>query len=171
MAARTSTQRASIVLGVRVGALALLMGGLGCASLSVRGNRPNFTGTWALNLAKSRLEVPPPDSTLFVIRHQEPTVRMFRTHARAGRLDTATVMLRTDSSEVLWKLRGAEVASRTWWDGNELVFWSGFARDTLRASQVVRYSLSADRKTFTAIESVDAGAASHVNRWVFDSRR
>jgi hypothetical protein len=122
-------------------------------------------------LTASRLEVPLPDSTVFVIHHQAPTVQMFRTHARGSRLDTLTTTLRTDSSEVLWELRGAKVTSRTWWDGGELVFWSSFERDTLRASQVVRYSLSSDRKTFTAVESVDAGAASHVNYWVFDSRQ
>jgi hypothetical protein len=31
--------------------------------------------------------------------------------------------------------------------------------------------VSADRRAFTAIETVDAGAASHVNRWVFDRRQ
>ena len=161
----------SAASAMRIGAMSLLLTGLACASLGTRTGRPNFTGTWTLDLAKSRLEVPPPDSTVFVILHREPTVQMFRTHARGARLDTLTTTLRTDSSEVLWELRGAKVTSRTWWDGGELVFWSRFERDTLRASQVVRYSLSSDRKTFKALESVDAGAASHVNHWVFDRRR
>jgi hypothetical protein len=149
----------------------LFMLAAGCASVSARSGHPDFTGTWVLNAAQTRLEVPSPDSTIFVIRHQDPAVRMFRTHARAGTLDTATVTLRTDSSEVHWELRGARVTSRSWWEGNELVFWSALARGDQRASQVVRYSVSADRRTFTAIETVDAGAASHVNRWVFDRRQ
>ena len=86
-------------------------------------------------------------------------------------MDTVTITLRTDSSEVHWELRGTTVTSRSWWEGNELVFWSALARGDARASQVVRYSLSADGRTFTAVESVDAGADSHVNRWVFDRRR
>ncbi len=96
---------------------------------------------------------------------------MFRTHARAGILDTATVALRTDSSEVHMELRGAQITSRAWWEGRQLVLWSALARGDQRASQVVRYSLSEDRRTFTAIETVDAGVASHVNRWVFDRRQ
>jgi hypothetical protein len=139
--------------------------------MNARDRYSNFTGSWVLNAARSRLEVPSPDSTIFVIRHQEPNVRMFRTHARAGKLDTVTVMLRTDSSEVHWELRGARVTSRSWWEGTELVFWSALVRGDQQASQVVRYSLSVDGRTFTAIETVDAGAASHVNRWVFDWRR
>lgn len=142
-----------------------------CASVSARGGHPNLTGTWFFNSAKSHLETPSPDSTIFVIDHHEPVIRLFRTHARGGTLDTATVTLRTDSSEVRWDLRGAQVVSRSWWEGRELVFWLALAGGDQRASQVVRYSLSADRRTFTAIESVDAGAASHVNRWVFDRRR
>ena len=143
---------------------------VGCASLGPSGRRPTFTGTWVLNLAKSQLQVPPPDSTIFVVSHRDPIVRIFRTHARAGRLDTVTTTLHTDSSQVDWELRGAKVTSRSWWEGNELVFWSALSRGEQRASQVVRYSLSADGTTFTAVEDVDAGPASHLNRWVFDKR-
>ena len=149
----------------------LFMTSAGCASVSARGSHPNFTGTWLFNSARSHLEVPSPDSTIFVIDHHEPVVRVFRTHARAGTLDTVTVTLRTDSSEVRMELRGAQITSRSWWEGRELVFWSALARGDQRASQVVRYSLSEDRRTFTAIETVDAGAASHVNRWIFDRRQ
>lgn len=149
----------------------LLIPAAGCASVGARGSHPNLAGTWILNSGKSRLEIPAPDSTIFVIRHQEPTVRLFRTHARTGTVDTATVTLNTDSSEVRWELRGAQVTSRSWWAGRELVFWSAFVRGDQRASQVVRYSLSGDLMTFTAIETVEAGATSHVNRWVFDRRR
>jgi hypothetical protein len=149
----------------------LALNALACASLSSGPSRPTFTGTWVLNLAKSHLEVPPPDSTIFVIRHREPIVRIFRTHARAGSLDTVTITLRTDSSRVDGELRGATSISRAWWEGSELVFALALSRGDQRASQVVRYSLSDQGRTFTAVEDVDAGAASHVNRWVFDRRR
>ena len=164
-------ERASVAAFSRMCASVLIVGTIACASAGPRGSHPNFTGTWVLNLARSRLEIAPPDSTVFVIHHQEPLVRIFRTHARAEMLDTVTFTLRTDSSEVRWELRGTQVTSRSWWEGGELVFWSAFARGDQRASQVVRYSLSGDRRTFTAVETVDAGAASHVNRWVFDQRQ
>jgi hypothetical protein len=144
---------------------------IGCASLGVRSGRPNFTGTWVLNLAKSRLQVPPPDSTIFVIRHEEPVVRLFRTHARAGRLDTVTITLRTDSSRIDGELRAAKSVSRTWWEGNELVFAIELSLGEQHAAQTVRYSLSPDGKTFTAVENVYAGPNKHLNRWVFDSRK
>lgn len=149
----------------------LILASAGCASVRTRGSHPNLTGTWVLNSGKSRLEIPAPDSTIFVIRHDEPMVRLFRTHGRAGTVDTVTLTLHSDSSEVRWELRGAQVTSRSWWEGQELVFWSAFVRGDRRASQVVRYSLSGDRRTFTALETVDAGEASHVNRWVFDRRQ
>ena len=131
---------------------------------------PNLSGTWIMNAAKSKLEVPAPDSTIFIIRDTEPTVRIFRTHARGEKLDTATIVLRTDSSRVDWALHGTKLTGRSWWDHNELVFWTGFADPNQPGSQVVRYSLSADKRTFTAVERVDTPTVKHVNRWVFDRR-
>lgn len=133
-------------------------------------HHPNLSGTWVMNAAKSRLEVPVPDSTIFIIHHDEPIVRIFRTHATGGTLDTVTVVLRTDSSEADWALRGTKLTGRSWWVGDELVFWTGFADRDRPGSQVVRYSVSADGKTFTAVERVDTPEVKHVNRWVFDRR-
>lgn len=152
------------------GALALLVMCLAPARARSQITHPNFSGTWVMNAAKSRLEVPVPDSTIFVIQHDEPIVRIFRTHATGGKLDTATVVLRTDSSEVNWALHGTKLRLRSWWSGDELVFWTGFADRDRAGSQVVRYSISADGKTFTAVERVDTPEMRHVNRWVFDRR-
>ena len=152
-------------------ALCALFFGAGCASLGLGSGRPNFAGTWVLNLAKSKLQVPPPDSTIFVIDHHEPVVRLFRTHARAGRLDTVTITLRTDSSRIDGELRGAKSVSRTWWEGKELVFAIDLFLGEQHAAQTVRYSLTPDGGTFTAVENVHAGPNKHLNHWVFDRRR
>lgn len=153
---------------IAVGAVALV----GIIPTLVHGQaRPNLSGTWMMNAAKSRLEVPAPDSTIFLIQHSEPIVRIFRTHVRGEKRDTATIQLRTDSSQVDWAVGATKLLSRSWWDGPELVFWTGFADPQRVGGQVVRYSLSSDRNTFTAIERVDIPNAVHVNRWVFDRRR
>lgn len=152
------------------GAPALLAMCLASARARAQIAHPNFSGTWVMNAAKSRLEVPVPDSTIFIIHHDEPIVRIFRTHATDGKLDTATVILRTDSSEVNWALHGTKLRLRSWWNGDELVFWTGFADGDRPGSQVVRYSISADGKTFTAVERADTPEVKHVNRWVFDRR-
>ena len=34
--------------------------------------KPNFSGTWKFNPAKSKLQIPPPDSGVFRIDSQEP---------------------------------------------------------------------------------------------------
>jgi hypothetical protein len=133
--------------------------------------RPNFTGTWVLNATKSQIEIPTPESTTFVIEDSQPIVRIFRTHVRGGERDTATVLLRTDSSRVDWQIRQTALTSRTWWDGNELVFWTGFTDPQRAGEQTVRYSLSADRQTFTAVERVSSPSDKHVNRWVFDRKK
>jgi hypothetical protein len=132
--------------------------------------RPNLTGTWVLNATKTRLEVPMPDSTIFVIQDSEPIVRNFRTHVTGGRVDTVTIVLRTDSSRVDWALGPTKLTSRSWWDGAELVYWTGFADPQRVGDQVVRYSISADGQTLTAVERIDMPTVKHLNRWVFDRR-
>lgn len=154
-----------------VGIAALIGVCIAPVQASAQARHPNLSGTWVMNTAKSRLEQPMPDSTIFVIQDDEPTVTIFRTHARGGKLDTATVVLRTDSSDVDWALREIKVTSRSWWENDQLVFWTGFADPTRSGSQVVRYSLSADGKTFTAVERVDLPTVKHLNRWVFDRRK
>ena|SRR3990172_1748190 len=43
-------------------------------------SKPNFSGTWKLNRRESVLQIASPDSTLFVIDHREPHLRISRTH-------------------------------------------------------------------------------------------
>ena len=69
-----------------------------------------------------------------------------------------------------WALRETRLRGRSWWNGDELVFWLSFADRDRPGSQVVRYSISAHGKTFTAVERVDTSEVKHVNRWVFDRR-
>jgi hypothetical protein len=52
--------------------------------------KPNFSGTWRFNPAKSALQISPPDATVFVIEHREPALRVARTHITGGKSDTFT---------------------------------------------------------------------------------
>src|SRR5690349_7870974 len=99
-----------------IGVVSVLLGMCLPTLARAQRTRPDLSGTWIMNPAKSRLEVPVPDSTIFVIRDSEPVVRIFRTHAVGGQLDTATVVLRTDSSRVDWALGQTKLASRSWWE-------------------------------------------------------
>jgi hypothetical protein len=42
--------------------------------------KPDFSGTWIFNPAKSKLEIDPPTKSIFVIEHRDPKFSLSRTH-------------------------------------------------------------------------------------------
>jgi hypothetical protein len=56
-------------------------------------------------------------------------------------------------------------------EGNELVFDSRIVLQDREATNLVRYSLSADGKTFTATERFRGPVVKYDNIWVFDKEQ
>jgi hypothetical protein len=138
---------------------------LGCARA---GLKPDFSGTWKLNLTTSRLEIPLPDSSVFYIEHKEPLFRLKRTHVFHGRPNTWGIELTTDGKEVIQKEGNEEFHVRLLWDGDALIFDSYWLAGTSKTANVVRYTLSPDGKVFTADERLTGATVKHHNIWVFD---
>jgi hypothetical protein len=130
--------------------------------------RPDLSGTWRLNRQKSRLEIPMPDSTVFVIVHREPQFHLERTHIVGETRDLFSIDLTTDGQVVHAVHRGISIASRAFWDRDVLVFDSEMTMGDERGTNVVRYELGEGRDTFVACESVDFAGHAHTNRWVFE---
>ena len=57
-----------------------------------------------------------------------------------------------------------------YWEGDVLVFDEKAVTKDGTGTNVVRYSLSADGNTLTAIEHDEIPSASWTNRWVFDKQ-
>ncbi len=150
----------------------MLLASCGCLcavlAFSQTASKPDFTGTWKLNLDKSKLESPPPDSSRFVIDHKEPSFRLQRTHVFKGKPDTWSIELTTDGKEVVQKDGNMDFHVSLRWEGDTLIFDSYWLRGTTKATNVVVYSLSKDRAVFTADERLTAPRAKHHNLWVFD---
>ncbi len=87
---------------------------------------PNFTGTWKFNSGKSVLQIPSPESSIFVIEHSEPHFRLERTHIFGGKSDTFSVALTTDGELIVINHGGLEIHSKMYWEGDSLVFDSRF---------------------------------------------
>ncbi len=134
--------------------------------------RPNFTGTWILNPQKSKLESEnPPIASKFIIQHRDPRWRLKRTHIyRDGMHNTWSITLTTDGKHeaVQHDGSGGQAITRMYWDGNVLVLDMRLtdARG-LTGSNVVRYSLSTDGKTMTALEHEEYPGGKVTNEWVF----
>jgi hypothetical protein len=87
--------------------------------------KPNFSGTWNLDVAKSDFAgAPAPDSIVYVIEHKDPTLKITSTQkSQQGEL-TNTRTLTTDGKESMNKMRTMageqDVKSMTTWSGNKL---------------------------------------------------
>jgi hypothetical protein len=130
--------------------------------------KPNFTGTWIFNPAKSRLQITPPDETTFMIQHNEPLFRLSRTHVVGGKADTLDLDLSTDGNEVELDMGGLHIRSRLHWEEETLVFDSHLRRGDEEATNLVRYTLAATLGEFVAEERFRSKTLSYDNLWVFD---
>ncbi len=86
-------------------------------------SKPNFSGTWKFNPQKSALQLPRvPSSSIFRIKHQEPSFELSRTHVWGDRSDTWGITLTTDGTPVIKKDGEAVNRFRAYWLGDALVF-------------------------------------------------
>jgi hypothetical protein len=94
-------------------------------SAKAQGARPDLSGTWNLDVAKSDFAgAPAPDSLIYVIEHKDPNLKITSTQkGQQGEL-TNTRNLTTDGKESVNKMRTMageqDVKSTTTWNGNKL---------------------------------------------------
>jgi len=131
-------------------------------------NKPDLSGTWAINRERSRLEIPMPDSTVFTIEHREPRFHLERTHVVGETRDVFSIDLTTDGRVVEATHRGIRIEARAFWDGDVLVFDSRLTLGEERGINTVRYALDAGGLSFVAQERVEFQSHTHSNTWVFD---
>jgi hypothetical protein len=130
--------------------------------------QPDFSGTWRFNPERSMLEGPAPDSSVFVIEHDEPRFSLHRTHVADGVCDELTVALTTDGTPVIGSFGPLEAHSTLRWNGDALLFVSTFPKYEPGASNTVRYHLEDGDRTMVAQERLRSSQHSHDNTWVFD---
>lgn len=133
-------------------------------------NKPDFSGTWKFNGEKSKLEIQPPDSSTFVVVHQEPHFRLQRTLTFGEKSDTFVIDLVTDGHPVNTKLRDLEVQAHVSWEDETLVFHSDIVRGEERGINVVRYQLADGGRCIIALEKLNSAKLSYTNIWVLDKQ-
>jgi hypothetical protein len=130
-----------------------------------RADKPNFSGRWEVDKAKSTFRFPkgvePPafDNLTVLIDHQEPKLKLTFIERKAQTETTITYNLTTDGAENRNVLgQGYDVRSRARWDGTRLI---GESKHTIAKSGkppitvtgTATWILSEDGKTLTSEES------------------
>jgi hypothetical protein len=112
--------------------------------------KPDFSGTWKLNVAKSDFGVlGGPDSRTDVITHKEPSLTDDVTSEGAQGKQQYTVKYTTDGKEATNQVGPREIKSTLKWDGSNLVISSKFMYNDAEVLGQATWALSADGKTLT----------------------
>jgi hypothetical protein len=116
-----------------------------CASIASAQTKPDFSGTWKMNLEKSKFAGGGPDNLLIKIDHKEPAFAESWTVSTPNGERSFEAKYTTDGKETEQEVMGRTAKTSAKWDGNALVIeWTsegGFFKRKI--------SLSADGKTIT----------------------
>jgi hypothetical protein len=112
--------------------------------------KPDFSGTWKLNVAKSDFgPLPVPESRTDVITHKEPSLSNSITAQGAQGKQEYTVNYTTDGKEAQNKVGPRDMKSTLKWVGNSLVITSKFVFNDADVTTEATWTLSPDGKTLT----------------------
>ena len=132
------------------GWLILAFGFSAALLFAAQASRPNFSGRWELDKSRSDFgSLPPDDSAMELIEHQEPKLTITQVWRNAEGEHTVVWQLTTDGAENLTRMNEAEIASRTVWEGSNLVTDWRMKRGGRLSEGKYNRSLSEDRKTLT----------------------
>ncbi len=140
------------------------------ASLAAGGEpKPDLSGTWIFNPAKSRLEMDPPTKMIWAIEHRDPKITMTSTRIWTGGFDDSGISTSIiDGKEHYEKDDEGESWSRHYWMGEELVWELKEVGGGKEGTIVVHYRLTNGGKTFVAAEWIHHPDVLHHNLWVVD---
>ena len=134
--------------------------------------KPNYTGTWKLNLSKSDYgPVPAPESQVYTIEHKEPSIKINVEQKGGARGDIKyTLDLTTDGKEVAAIPESLGSKSAATWDGDVLVIKSNIQYQGAPLTIESKYTLSKDGKTLNIAAHIVGGFGEVDTSAVYDKQ-
>ncbi len=138
------------------------------ASLAAQ-TKPNFSGTWKLNVDKSDFgPLPAPTSQTNVIEHNDPVLKVNSTGENAQGKQNVSSTFTTDGKEVVNKQGPREVKSTVVWEGANLVVNSKFSFNDNDVTIKSVWTLSPDGKTLTQNAHLAAQMGEADQKYIFE---
>jgi len=148
---------------------------LAVPSAYLQDQKPNFTGTWTLDVAKSDFgPTPLPDAMTLVIRHQDPEVSIASSVKNQSTDSTGDVTFTIDAKEHAGKMRVNAVdhdAQLTgMWDGKALVLVSRFEVNGGSLELTDTLTLAEDGKVLSFVRAARTPGGTFVAKTSFNKR-
>jgi hypothetical protein len=122
------------------------------ANMALAGDKPNFSGTWKLDMDKSSFgPIPPPESMTRRVDHKDPDISVEM--SITGPDLSMSFRYSTDGKETANSFMGADFKSKAVWEGKALVIHN--IVDAANKS-TNKWSLSDDGKTLTDVWTVSS---------------
>jgi hypothetical protein len=152
-------------------AVTLSLFAVSLAALSLAQTKPNLTGNWKLNVAKSDFGVmPPPESQTTVITHAEPSLKVDTSSVgQQGKIDY-TLDLTTDGKEASVKMGPRDVKIAATWEGPALVLNSKLTFNEQEVTLKSAMTLSEDGKTLTQNVHIASAMGEFDQKLLFDKQ-
>ena len=140
------------------------------ASLAAQ-SKPNFSGTWKLNVAKSDFGVlPPSNGRTDIIDHQDPNLKDTVSDDAAQGQQNYTLSMTTDGKEAINKPGGLEMKNVATWDGGNLVVNTKLQFQGSDVTIKTSWALSADGKTLTESAHLESQMGETDQKLVFEKQ-
>lgn len=117
--------------------------------------KPNFTGEWKLNIAKSSFgPMPPPTSQTLKIKHTDPEIVSVTDQDGADGKTSVTIKYKTDGTESTNDIRGSKAKSAGKWEGDALVVVTKLDFQGMDITLNNNMKLAADGKTMNTVTKI-----------------
>ncbi|HYM10721.1 MAG TPA: hypothetical protein VEU62_08310 [Bryobacterales bacterium] len=133
--------------------------------------KPNYSGAWELDIAKSDFaNMPPPRGLTYNIDHQEPKLKLTVVFLNAQGADTSEKNLTTDGQENTNAGEARVEKSRTHWEASDLVTEAQSEAGRSKVERTERWHLSGGGKTLENEMTLHVSDGDHALHLVFHKK-
>ncbi len=130
--------------------------------------KPDFSGHWSIDLAKSDFGMmPPPDKLERDIDHKDPDIKIKTLQAGARGERTSESKLTTDGKESSVQVMGREAKSIAAWKGSKLTVKTKLEFNGAEILQNETWTLSGDGKVLTIENAISSPQGEFTMKNVF----
>jgi hypothetical protein len=133
--------------------------------------KPDFSGDWKLNAAKSDFgQLPAPESMTEKITHEDPKLKVATKVVGSRGEFNLEVNYTTDGKECLNKMRGTPLTSTLKWEGDTLVVGSKTTMGDNDIAILERWTLSDAGKTLSILVRITSDRGEMTQKMVLEKQ-
>ncbi len=132
--------------------------------------KPNFSGTWKMNVARSQPGAMAPDSRTDIIDHKDPAIKESISASSSQGDWQMEISYTTDGKDAKNTIMGGDFTTKAHWEGNALIVDTKGSTDNGDMTVHGKYELSDDGKTLTKTTHISGGFGENDEKLVFDKQ-